>query len=440
MLRSVASSLSVVVFAIVVGCQGFPLAQGGSPAPPVSPVADPDLTSTAVSGQGLRTPMIWTWDRPRGQMASHPNVIEMVRAKSNEGPQATANAICDQILKRKLNFGEVAIVVQNYGMGGGDPEKKHFSRAPALFAHWSDGVAHRPRPGSRATEVVADQDAAKTWWATPWMKYGIDQSKEWMRQFIGQYQRRQALNRRIPNPSRFHFDSEGKVLPYKAGSVGVFTAMKNDPRWSSEPVPGMDGRTMAQLFEEAGRPALQPNREFHRQTDTSWIQWYGGVCNQACDAAMNEAAYRQIRAAWPGVLCSNYNAARYDAVTPERALRRPSGYGMRFRNYGDLQAPEIYHSNEPRKQRYYQMMNTTAAAWAEQTLRASVDSFGGPHRDLTPWILMVQPHNPPELADQIVGVCAELGVRELLVYGGRNEGPTEWNQFLAIVRRHYPDF
>ena len=100
----------------------------------------------------------------------------------------------------------------------GDPNGYRVVRT-ALFRHWCDGVEHKALPESNlACEAIGSKDACKDWWRTTWHRHGITECQDWMARFIARYKFRQALDARIPNPSRFHFDSE-EISSYHGGGL-----------------------------------------------------------------------------------------------------------------------------------------------------------------------------------------------------------------------------
>ena len=275
----------------------------GAPAP--SPSAPRDNPAPAPGpapgspGEPFReqvAPMFWSWQEPLGRAKEHPRIIGMVIDLCGRGtPEDSADRMIADILRRGLGPGEVCLLPQHFGMGHGDPahDNQTMRRAPALFRHWCDGVTHHtPQLPAGSCERIGAEDAAEEWWMTPWMRQGIESSRQWMQRFIARYRSQQLRTPRLRDPVRFHFDSEWWVIPNFSprGALGAFRAMQSDPRWDTEAIAGYGGKTMAELYEEAGRPHFSADHSWWLPVNRAWSVWYAELCMTAADAAMHEAA------------------------------------------------------------------------------------------------------------------------------------------------------
>ncbi|MBT8487166.1 MAG: hypothetical protein KJO43_16435 [Phycisphaerae bacterium] len=441
-----------VLLLVALGSCVMPMPPGPPPPPLPLPPSDPSAADTASNLDA--PPLFWSWQRPLGRPARSGPIIQMVRKNTARlGPAAAADRVCDEIIERRLQTGQVAILLQNFGMGDGDPDRINgMGRAPALYQHWCDGLAHRARGRAQPCERLAAADEVPQWWMTVWMKHGIAESRAYMDAFIARYRQRQASDRRVPDPTRFHFDTEGLVVPQKtaSGTVKAFDAMRRDPRWQLEPVPGFDGRSLETLYEEAGRPACDPAGSWQTPGNRRWSVWYAGVCMQAADAAMNDSAYRRIRAAWPTCMSSNYRtSSRTDgAGDPPRVIIPRGGSSHRWftyhhRAFGDLQAPELYWVHPSHRQAGESAV-TSAVREARQNVDALIHSFGGPHLNITPWIELVGDEYtawntpmvvPPALNREMLAMLRRRGIREFILWSNDStqRNASSWNAFVMLA-------
>ncbi len=407
--------------------------------------------AVAVEPAGVHSdrPVFWTWQEPLGPAAGHPQVIELVRVKCNRAPEDAADGVVSQIRDRGLRPGEIGIVLQNFGMGGGHPRDSQVE-GPALFAHWCDALAHRPRSTEAELQCIraADRDASPRWWDTPWMTHGIAESRAWMTRFVERYREHQAQDPSLPDPDRFHFDTEERVVVYRKSSVRDFLAIMEDDRWDSEPLPGFGGRTLAELYADAGSPGIRASARFAARPNHEWAIWYGGVLDTVADAAMNEAAYAVVRDAWPSALSSNYGtSARYDGKgTPRRVAGHSRRPWLRYatRAFGDLQAPVLYFPNETFHRRG-ETPQEAAVRWGALKVNANVFSYDGPHADVTPWIHLVGQEvggrgrvsmdvTEDMMRDMMIMLRAH-GVREMMLWSddGTQDDFSSWRSLLRVI-------
>ena len=407
----------------------------------------------AVDGTGVEEPpfRIWSWQQPLGD-AEDAGVINLVRVLVDvfETPEACADHVVDAILHRGLEHEQIAILLQHFGMGDGGSKDTGWPNppAPALFWHWCDGLRHvepHGTPEQQACETLGQTDASPNWWQTPWMSHGIAESRAWMERFIARYQERQAANPAIPDPSRFHFASEYHSTSRRVWHTREFHAMKSDPRWNSEPIPGYDGKTLAELYAEAGSPTVDPTRRSWQQPNLEWTSWYEGIGIQSADAAMNEAAYEPIRQAWPAAKSSNWRTSdAYDGVDDRyrRAGTHTATVLSVNRGFGDMQALVLYGKNPNF------MTDVAAREKVMGTLRRRIEdamfSFDGPHANFAPWTYTTgqpvtnsgQDFRVP--ADQLRRTIVELrsrGIHELLLWSGSaTQEDQYWNGAADAIR------
>lgn len=372
-------------------------------------------------------PLLFSWQPPLGDAADDGRFIEFVRVKTHMSPEAAADNVINQIRQRDLRGDQIAIVLQNFGMGHGDPNDRH-DEGPSLYGHWSDALPHKSRTRSNpALEPIASEDASPRWWDTPWMSNGIEMSGAWMDRFLGRYAQRRSADSSIPIPARFHFDTEERPIVERPSSTAEFRAMMNDPRWDTEPIPGFDGRTLAQLYAEAGSPTVDPRREYRKVPNREWARWYGGVLLTACDAAMDAAAYSRIRAAFPGTLSSNYKTSEhFDGVSGRYQPGKDQFKHIANRAFGDLQAP-VHYSSPPREQNVGE--SGADAALRRARLRLAVNTFSGGEPDgrITPWTLVPGEDagrgSSYHMADErflaeMLATYRWFGIREVLLWSG----------------------
>lgn len=369
----------------------------------------------------------WTFQEPIGRAADCDDIIGMVRETAKGSGARVADRVCDEILRRGLGRGDVCILLQRFGYReGGLP----------LWQHPDDAAGEYP---------------------AIWCDAGIALCGAWMDDFIAQYRARQRREPALPSPSRFHFDTEGPVSPGGRLGLAGYVAMQADERWSTAPVPGFGNATLAELHRRAGSPPIDAARRWGGRVNREWANWFGGVCLQSADAAMDFAAYRRIRAAWPNCLSSNYwTSAGFDGGGDPPRVRRwtmVDGIGHVTRPSGDLQAPVLYW---PREQARLQGETLTDAKL--RVAREKVDAVrwswtggGRPHANVTPWIELVGNVRSggrlvtPVLFEEMIDLLVERGVREILVWSDPPRSATArrgWDQFAdiaeAVARRLNP--
>jgi hypothetical protein len=428
--------------------------EGPDPGPDMQIGSDP--AKEAADGHGEPDealddpgPLFWVWQEPLGDAAHHPAVIRLVRTKTNRQPAVAADEVCDRILARGLGPGQVAILLQSFGMGDGNPlDLRH--NYPALFNHWCDGLPHEPVELEELDcSVLAEVDADPKWWKTLWMSRGIEECTAWIQQFIARYQVRQAGNPDIPDPYRFHFDSESNMVPHCGGAVSIFHEMRSDPRWHLEPIPGHDGKTLAVLYAEGGEPGYDPTRPWNHLPNRGWSSWYHGICRQAAEGAMEQSAYRLIRQAWSECRNSSFGRSdRYDGQGDPPRYKRLDQYPWYLAvntAFADLQAP-IFWWAEPGYAKPGETQEAATVRRASEILQANRHSFDGPHHDIVPWLELIGNQRsddgvyfPPvteSLMHDLLAMLKAENVREFIVwsYPTTQHGENDWNDFVDIIQ------
>lgn len=447
LLRGPAPLLAAIGAAILTGCIGgvrvadpFPPARTPVPeGPVVAGPAEPEPgTETEEPTPGASTPavppaasaslaplphdpMFWTFQEPLGTAAALSNVIEMVRVPVDaESPERTADRLVSRVRDRGLGPGEICLCLQNFGANSEDP---------ALWRHPAD--------------AVEGEDA-------PWHRAGIAFWRAWTDRFIARWRLLREREPGLPDPARCHFDTERPPAVTRGDSVALFEAMRRDARWSREPVPGYGGRTMEDLHREAGRPDCDPKAgAYYRERNVAWAQWFGGICLTAADAAMEEAAYASLRAAFPGVGCSNWwTSCGFDGAGDPPRLMRWHGKGdfpgTASRGFAAMQSPVCYWADG------FERPGESAEAAALRVAIEKVDAArfswtgpgGRPHENVVPWIELTGNRRngravSPELQGAMIDALRARGVREFLVWSDGN-GPTSlanWNRFAELAVR-----
>lgn len=298
-------------------------------------------------------PTIWTWKEPLGDAEDMSNAVPLTKGwipsviDYNEVPEVLARQVHETIVEAGLSEGQVAILLQYFGHGT-DPNafppwqlngKNYKPLAPALTWHPADALTWDPNNNWDPNSVE--------YWKTPWMDWGINAgapddpnnpsgiwgAEEWMKRFICEYEKIREGDPNDPNnypgdsnlpiPSRFHFDTESHIGWGDSWTMEHWQALMEDPRYDDPNfgIPGFpEGKSLKDLFDDSGLddPNMMDDANDYRglqatYNNRAWTAWYYGLCYQAMDAALEEAAYSQIREAWPGCICSNYiTSARMD--------------------------------------------------------------------------------------------------------------------------------
>ena len=428
------------------------------------------------------SPVFWTWSAPQGRAATDPRiiqaVIEIARAeyKGQYGPRWCAEQIKNLILDRHLQAGEIAIILQLFGMGDGSPLSREVEGPlPALIQHDADALC----PGTGLRYL----------WKTPWMTHGLVESSAWMQQFIERYQELQLGEPAIPPPTRFHFDVESPLSPwgdYPPASetleqyprpwgrakehLETLAACLDDTRKDTEPIPGWGGNTLAYLYEEAGAPPKYfnlgddedpPGWYFH-PNNLDCSHWYFKLTEQAIDAALNQVAYQPIRAAWPGCKSSNYwTSSPMDGLGAPGSERKrkicvdnrgdpniSKVFEYHWKGSADLQAPELYPApcwkepNEP-------LQWDGSIRETRRHVEACRDSFpDDPNQPpITPWLLLVGCRTcapdcdfaPADFIRRQLTFLRGMQVNEFCIWNDANTGmcqaPYEenWNKLVDLI-------
>ncbi|MBT5583624.1 MAG: hypothetical protein HOI89_12040 [Phycisphaerae bacterium] len=379
------------------------------------------------------TPRFWTWGLPRGSARTNSQISPLTRIQMQLATPSEAIAnITRSIRARLLLTPDIAVTLQGFGMAQGDPQAPQWQTngTTPLMQAWKDGVS---------------SDSSPAWWITPWYAHGIQACANWMKRFIEAWPL--SGPSALPPPSRFFFDTEHwPTVGLSALGVGrTFVAMQQDPRWDTEPIPGF-GLPMSTLWDKAGKPPVDPNQTWFAKTNQTWAIWYEGICMTSADAAMDHAAYRLVRAAWPGCACCNYGTSRsFDGVNGRFAVS-PGNSWLRYtqRASSDLLSPVCYWANP--KNALGVDLAEASLNLAKQVVTAMSKSYGGitPSK-IVPWIQLpgvsrknygVQEVQTPELTTAMIQMLRGLGVTDFIVWYDSSAGTeADWDSLVNAMSR-----
>ncbi len=168
----------------------------------------------------------------------------------------------------------------------------------------------------------------------PWLTVGRAKVGAWMAAFIDGYNATQG-GRPGPPPTLFLYDTEVVLMSCCSRNwTRVLAGVAGDARWYSTPVPGNDGKTMEQLYQDAidaglfpnihpitAPGALNPQLPPDSDPNRKYTIWYLERTERALDAILQETAYGNgptptlIKAAWPNCKVCNYNHINADGKT-----------------------------------------------------------------------------------------------------------------------------
>lgn len=325
-------------------------------------------------------PRVWCWNAPMGDALSDARFARTVEANiywsdcgdpacCDRSPEHIADLTCDAIEDRTLTAGHVGIRLGGLGLGNlpaNAPVQFDCSgmgcgvgasdcRIPALMGHEDD-------------DIVFTYNMVGYTYPTPWVWDGIDETTEWMDDYITQYEARQSGSMvGIPDPDRFLFDLEFPWLLEAApgDSIGIavayWTALKGDPRWDGrgeEDVPGF-GETLEEIWTNAGEPEVTVPMSWNYSyvggsaANQEWFIWWRNLMMQVGANAMELAVDTPIHTEWPSCLISDYYASsKLDGGGTNNAnsyvdTGYESSIGRRlwWEGSGDLQQPVLYPSS-----------------------------------------------------------------------------------------------
>ncbi|MDA1007691.1 MAG: hypothetical protein O2800_01615 [Planctomycetota bacterium] len=377
---------------------------------------------------------VWTWDVPSGVLSRSSVVQPLTRiAVYTSDPLDAADAVCDSILRAQLESNEVGVLLQGFGMGGGSPTgpKWIVEGTTKLFLHPKDGVT--PSDGLE-------------WWVTPWFSTGVTSCSRWMTRFIERWRERQANGEPIPDPCRFHFDSEEwpQVVTSPLGAIGAFRAMQNDPRWTSEPILGFN-QSIEAIWVSANRPSFDQTKYWFDPVNRDWSCWYQGVLFTGASAAMQAAAGSVIKEAWPNCGVSNYGTSTsFDGVDGRFDVdSRNPWLKYVHRSASDIQAPVFYNRPTTGNAELDRASETKVIASTRSSLSMMMHSFGGcSPSSMVPWIELVGERSEgagsvvttPAFSERIIGLLNEQQITECIVWSDPSANKTSnWDAFAPVV-------
>jgi hypothetical protein len=314
----------------------------------VSPVA---AQSTADPEQ----PQFYMWDAPSGMVDpaarkfSRMVIVNIVGAETPEAAaQLTAQTFQEQLDAGQTDPDHLCVLLQNFGLWlWWDESHGVYDTRSISFIDPADVLDNPPSwPDPNDPHIVNWQNLQ------PWFRNvndpdtgGFHHCAEWMAAYLAAYYNQTYIEQAtgqshpLPVPARFHFDSEwGAIGCCELVWTRVMQAVARDGRWGTmevfgNPDPGNPGhdKSMQALYEEAitlygWNPnltldvALNPSGGTDHVDNRPFYLWYSQVCQRAADAAMNLAAYQQIKSftspagSWAGVKVSNYAWANTDGA------------------------------------------------------------------------------------------------------------------------------
>lgn len=444
-------------------------------------------------------PVFWTFNLPLpAEDFDHEHIIMMIKPKvvdltsPKPWPARTPEEVAIEVARRINGIGypcvheegEICILLQYFGQGDGQPyygeantdEGNLNENAPALFRHWCDGLKDDQNPAMNPSphfliECPEETDdlGVDKWWITPWFNEGIAESGAWLDEFISWYKVFQDPDHpdnpdkyALPDPTRFHFDTENDVKP--VGNEKEYAELPIDSRWSDDyrgRVAGFpaDLDTMSELYDQAAEDDqwkvggkyvkdFNPDFKWCDESNLAWTNWYNHVCYTALDAAMKEACYDRIHADSTGwddaVLCSNYlTSCRVDPQYTYRWVFGSSSDGWwhhHWRGSADLQAPVFYivdsHHQRDGESRWAATMRVH-----RENLHAlvhSLDDDDSPD-EIVPWISNVGESYDdqlmePGMAREMLVMLRSRGLREIILFNGDYSNTEEnWAAMADVV-------
>lgn len=441
-------------------------------------------------------PKFWMWQGPPcGNSFSawdHDKMPRLVWQGAGEGASgaAVANGVCDLIQGRDLVAGNVAICIGEFGMGdwidyndNGTPDYpdddtgNRFWQAPALILHEDDAILGAD---------TGNPDHAYLF-QTPWNQAGVTECKAWIEEFICQYKQRQELacddqnpGTGIPDPSRFHFDSE-YAEHVVSNNEDLLDLMMVDPlpllRWANEPLRGFpvtdimwdfSGVKLAELWDDyptapcsdvppCPSPPTPGSGCGGSLCYKTWTRWIHSIGMQSYDGALHEAAYDPLESAWPEAKCSNWwTSEKYDGLGQVFTFGQPRpryriGYYddkidwryLAWKGSASLQAPFFYHVQANAYDQSYpdfgcDFEDACLNIW-RHNLEANINSFGGSHQGaIVPWVMIPGQLDLGMIASKdLIRRCLSMlrahAIAGEIVVWSSTYGWRQYNQFIDLI-------
>lgn len=274
-----------------------------------------------------------------------------VRLSETSTPLSAATETADEIQSRivggTLLPDRVAITLQNFGgKGTGSPLAHSFANNGFAFLRTADKL------GDLATGLPGPLPEEDYWrHFQPWMKTAVGDRQsdgtwtggdapKWMSDYCKAL-KAQLTSRGLGHvvPARFHMETETTLAGEGFGPnpLYVMVGCEQHIYWSTRPVPGFNGQTMADLWSSAkaeygwGGPSLTVEQALQEPLGAShpfnrpYFLWWLGVCGRAREAAMEIACYDVIALEWPAPntpKTSNYDHVRMDMAVDTFAWRK----------------------------------------------------------------------------------------------------------------------
>ncbi|MEO1128657.1 MAG: dockerin type I repeat-containing protein [Planctomycetota bacterium] len=423
------------------------------------------LASSAMAQ--LPVPTFWSWKRPdlNPPVSTSPHIRQLVRINvSFQTPEEAA----ELTFARAQTYGGDPLAISVESLSSPEHKSGEDPLQPSLVMHPDDEMTSPATldcsqcvraEEDECLESYSDEFGGRYGWRsrTPWHDAGVAATAEWFDRFVARFRELQypdppkgfnprnlsqpvpsGLEPVVPNPLRFHFDSEaGTTIFFRAFNncavVQAYYAMMGDPRWNSGELLGFPpGTTMGSLVPaydpDDPDPTYYPDPNVLAGNNEEWRSWFGMIDARTFDAAMNEAVYGRIRQIW-GSKCTNYwTTCRIDGLPdPELGFRSrwhqdPTSWIQTFHGSGDMQSPVLYPRVAPGDDPLRRSIIHT-----RHNLDSCIFSETAEGMEIVPWISCIgNTHYDSEdintwemtkglLRDQLA-LCRARGIREFCIF------------------------